>query len=113
LTVKTAVFFSLAMAKALLGTPVPDAVLASLAPPAWKTALLTRWLRHVDVFEPDAPKLTRPGMMLFHALLYDDALGLVASMADAERAELTLRRMPLYLRRAGRRLVDVAFRYQP
>ncbi len=111
--IRTAVYFSLAMAEALLGSQVPLEVLDRLAPPRWKREVVLAMVRRADVFEPDERKFSRPEMMAFHALLYDDAVGLMASVADVERGEL--RRVPAgrLARRAVRRLRDVATRYQP
>ena len=69
-------------------------------------------LRAVDVFEPDQRKFSRPAMMLFAALLYDDAAGLLASALDAERRGLSLAAAPRLLRRGGARLWDVLTRYE-
>jgi len=96
----------------LLGTPIPADVLAALAPPAWKRDLVMRWLRRADFFEPDAKKFSRPGMMAFHALLYDDAAGLAASAMGTDRAHLGLRHLPGNLARGARRVFDLATRYQ-
>jgi hypothetical protein len=112
LEVKTAVYFSLACARDLLGTPIPADVLAALAPPAWKRDLVMRWLRRADFFEPDAKKFSRPGMMAFHALLYDDAAGLAASAMGTDRAHLGIRHLPGNLARGARRILDLATRYQ-
>ncbi|MBL1274659.1 MAG: nucleotidyltransferase family protein [Ectothiorhodospiraceae bacterium] len=71
LRTKTAVFLSLAMAKSLLGTPVPDEVLNELSPSLWKIKLMKGWLERVGIFEPDAPKWSRVGYMIFVSLLYD------------------------------------------
>lgn len=112
LEVKTAVYFSLAMARALLDTPVPESALRALEPPAWKVAAITGWLARVDVFEPDQRKFRRPDMMAFVALLYDDAAGLAASVFDTERDQLDLRHLPTNLARGARRMRDLVTRYQ-
>ncbi len=111
--IRTAVYFSLALAESLLGSRVPLAVLERLAPPRWKREAVLAMLRRADVFEPDQHKFSRPEMMLLHAMLYDDAIGLLASAADVERGEL--RRLPVrrLAVRAAARLRDVATRYQP
>jgi hypothetical protein len=80
LQVKTAVFFSLALARDLLGTPVPDAVLEKIAPGRWKIRLMTRWLQRVGLFDPDGRKWGRVGYVFFVALLYDDLEGLKQSV---------------------------------
>ncbi len=76
LQVKTPVFFSLAIPKALFNTPIPAEVLDAIRPPAWKERLLTRWLNRAGLFNPDEPKFSKPGYILFTALLYDDLPGL-------------------------------------
>jgi len=116
LHIRTAVYFSLVLARALLDTPVPDATLAALAPPAPQRAAVVRMLRRADIFEPDQRKFSRPAMMAFAALLYDDPAELLASALDTERGGLaaTLRpaRWPSLARRAARRLTDIATRYE-
>ena len=72
LKVKTAVYFSLDMAKSLLGTPVPAEVLDKIRPSFWKVAIMNKWLDKVGIFEPDARKWTKPGYIVFVSLLYDD-----------------------------------------
>lgn len=76
LQVKTAVYFSLAIPHALFETPIPAWVLARLKPPAWKAALIQRWLQRVGLFNPDESKFSRPGYILFNTMLYDDLSGL-------------------------------------
>jgi len=71
LRVRTATFFALAMAKSLLHTDIPVAVLTALKPPKWKIRLITRWLNHVGVFNPDDKKWSNLGYIFFVALLYD------------------------------------------
>lgn len=112
LSVKTAVYFSLAMAKALLDSPVPQSVLDDLRPPGWKVEAIAGWLARVDVFEPDQHKFRRPDMMAFTALLYDDAPGLAASVFDTDPGHLGLRHLPENLSRGARRLFDVVTRFQ-
>ena len=110
--IRTPVYFSLAMAQALLGTPIPKEVLANLAPPRWKREAVLAMVRRADLFEPDEHKFSRPEMMVFHALLYDDAAGLLASATQVRRDEL--RQMPVteLLRRGAVRVRDLMTRYQ-
>jgi len=112
LEVKTATYFSFALARGLLGTPVPDFVLDALAPPVWKIETIIRWLRRVDFFYPDDRKFRRPDMIAFTALMYDDAVGLVASVLDAERDELRVTKLPRHLRRGAARVFDLVTRYE-
>jgi hypothetical protein len=109
---ETACFLSLQLAATLLDTPIPPHVLAELRPNSLKLGVLLRWIRRADVFEPDAPKFSRPEMLGFHALLYDDATGLLASVLDVEPGEVNLRHLPSNLRRGARRVWDVMSRYQ-
>ena len=74
---KTAVFFSLAFARELLGTPVPLEVLERIKPATWKVRLMSAWLQRVGLFDPDGKKWGRIGYIIFVSLLYDDVKGLV------------------------------------
>ena len=71
LRVATASYFSLAMARSLLGTDVPDHVLTKLSPVGWKRRLIARWLDRVGIYNPDDRKWSNLGYMLFVAMLYD------------------------------------------
>jgi hypothetical protein len=77
LQVKTAVYFSLAIPVALFATPVPPRVLAALRPPAWRAAWLTRQIEKAGLFNPDERKFGKLEYLIFTALLYDDAKGLM------------------------------------
>jgi len=87
-------------------------VLHALAPAAWKQDAVAAMLEKADIFEPDGRKFTRPEMLIFHALLYDDAPGLIASVFDSERGAVKLRDLPKTLHRGVRRMADVLTRYQ-
>lgn len=76
LQVKIAVYFSLAIPRAIFQTPIPDEILARLQPPAWKARLIQRWLERAGLFNPDERKFGRLGYVVFTALLYDDWRGL-------------------------------------
>ena len=112
LDVKTATFFSFALARALLDTPVPDSVLERLKPAEWKRRSIVRWLNRVDVFMPNERKFSRPAMIGFTALMYDDASGLLASVLDTDKEHLGLRDLPHNLSRGVRRVKDLLFRYE-
>lgn len=71
LRVCTACYFSLAMARSLLGTAVPERVLTEIAPPRWRRRLIACWLDRVGIFNPDDRKWSQTGYILFVALLYD------------------------------------------
>ena len=112
LSVRTSSYLSLAVAAAMLDTPVPGTVLDHLRPARWRLDTLTWWLRRVDIFEPDRRKFNRPEMLAFHALLYDDTPGLVASVLDVEPDELGIMQLPQNLGRGAKRVWDVITRYQ-
>jgi hypothetical protein len=78
--VKTAVYFSLAFAHDLLGTPIPRDVLERLRPRRWKVRLISRWLQRVGLFEPDEKKWNRVGYIVFVTLLYDSVFGLLRAI---------------------------------
>jgi hypothetical protein len=80
LQVKTAVFFSLAFAHDLLGTPVPLDLLNRIRPVTWKRCLMVKWLKQVGLFNPEDKKWSRLGYIVFVALLYDDTKGLFKSI---------------------------------
>lgn len=80
LKTKTAVFMSLAMAKSLLGTPIPDSVLNEISPAKWKVKLMAAWLQRVGIFVPDATKWSKLGYIVFVSLLYDHFSDLVAGV---------------------------------
>jgi len=71
LKTKTAVYISLSMAHALLGTNVPSDVLKNIRPNAVKIKIMQAWLLRVGIFEPDAHKWTKIGYIVFVSLLYD------------------------------------------
>lgn len=113
LQVKTAVYFSLLIPHDLFGTPIPESVLVVLRPPAWKERLIIRWLNRVGLFNPHEQKFSKPGYILFNALLYDNLWGLLRSIFPARawmrerygfRSDLLL---PYY---HARRLFDLALR---
>ena len=113
LQVKTPVYFSLAIPKALFDTPIPDEVLAALRPLAWKERVLTHWLQRVGLFNPDERKFSNPGFILFTALLYDDLRGLWrAIFPDSTwmRQRYGFRSNLLLPAYHARRLMDLALR---
>lgn len=106
------VYFSLALAKVLLHSEVPGAVFDALEPPTWKTRAMWRWFARVDVFEPEDAKFNRPEMMAFHAMLYDDARGLLASALGTEPDQLSWAKAPALAGGGVRRMKDLVTRYQ-
>ncbi len=113
LQVKTAVYFSLVIPHDLFGTPIPAPVLETLRPPAWKERLIIGWLNRTGLFSSHKRKFSKPGYILFTALLYDDCRGLLRSMFPDRtwmrecygfHNDLLL---PYYY---GRRLFDLALR---
>lgn len=107
----TAVYFSLALSKALLGTDIPEWVLRELQPPRWKQEIIARWLKKCDIFEPNEQKFNRAEMVGFHGLLYDDVSGFTASVFDTDKDHLTLHELPQNLRRGASRVADLLTRY--
>lgn len=112
LEVKTAVYFSLALAAALLDSPVPDGVLDALQPEDFRRDAILGILKKVDLFEPEQAKFTRPEMIVFTALLYDDARGLLASALDARPEDLKWSEAPRLAGAGLRRVKDLLTRYQ-
>jgi hypothetical protein len=111
--VKTPVYFSLALPKELFDTPIPDYVLECLRPPAWKEQLIASWLQRAGIFNPDERKFSRPGFVLFTALLYDDFAGLwrgVFPDAAWMRTQYGFHSKWLLPYFHGRRLANLAFR---
>ena len=78
--VKTAVYLSLALAKRLLRTPIPEDVLKILKPGWVKNKILITWLLQVGLFDPDGKKWGRFGYIIFVCLLYDNTYGLLKSI---------------------------------
>jgi len=76
INVKTAVYFSLAIPKAIFGTPIPQEALDALRPSSVKVNYMHRWLRNVDLFGPLESKFSKLEYILFNALLYDSIGGL-------------------------------------
>lgn len=112
LSVRTSCYLSLAIAATILDTPVPADVLRHLRPKRWRFETLLWWLRRVDIFEPDGAKFNRPEMVAFHALLYDDAPGLLASVLDVQTDALVIGQLPQNIGRGVKRVWDVLTRYQ-
>jgi hypothetical protein len=73
--VRTPVYFSLALAADLLGTPVPKSIMSRLRPANWKHRVTSRWIQRAGLFEPDQSKFGWLGYMAFTALQYDDLRG--------------------------------------
>jgi hypothetical protein len=113
LEVTTAVYFSLAIPKELFESPIPDWVLEQLEPPKWRRSIITRWIRKAGLFNPDEKKFSRVGMMIFHALLYDDIMGLLASVCDTDKESITLKNSPRLTKQGFRRISDIIIRHQP
>lgn len=110
---KTNAYFSLAIPKALFETPIPDTVLARLRPAGWKEGLISRWLQRVGLFNPDEPKFSKLGYVLFTSLLYDDIQGLLRGIfpgRDWMQQRYGFRNGLLLPYYHGRRLLDLACR---
>ncbi len=76
LEVKTAVFLSLALALALLRSPIPEEVMNKISPSKIKINFMINWLKKVGLFNPEDKKWNRFGYIIFVSLIYDDLLGL-------------------------------------
>jgi hypothetical protein len=109
---RTATFLALGLAQSLLETEIPHGLIRDLAPPRWKQRILITWLRRVGIFEPNEPKFSRPEMMGFHALLYDEPRTLIGSVLDADLAESSIRDLPTLAVSGARRTRDLVTRYQ-
>jgi hypothetical protein len=78
--VRTAVYFSLELPRQLLQTPIPEWVLLRLRPPSWKRRWVLAWLQRVGLFDPNRPKWSKPGYIVFNLLLYDDWRGILRAL---------------------------------
>ena len=113
LHVTTAVYFSLAIPEALMGTPIPAAVLPAQRPPHWKREFMANSLRRAGLFDADAPKFNRAEYILFVAMLYESieelGRGMLPSYEQmADRYQITSKaQLPGAW---GRRLVDLTWR---
>lgn len=112
LEVRHAVYFAMLLTNGLFDTPVPAAVLARLKPADWKVTIIREWLKKAGLFEPDERKFSRPGMLAFGGLLYDDAAGFAAALLGGEKKDLRQRSARQMLTLAGQRLYDLATRYE-
>jgi hypothetical protein len=72
LKLKTSVYISLCMAKVLLDSPIPPQVLTKIKPGTLKLSIMNKWLERVGIFEPDSPKWSKFGYIVFVCMLYDD-----------------------------------------
>jgi Uncharacterised nucleotidyltransferase len=81
----TAVYFSLAIARELLQTPIPTDALTAIRPSHWKESCLRNWLQHAGLFYPDQHKFSRTRFLAFNACLYDDAMGLARAIFPTPR----------------------------
>ena len=111
--VRTPVYFSLALPRAMFGSPIPSEVLDAIHPGAVKARVLGNWIQRAGLFGPNERKFGNAGFLLFNALLYDDMRGrLRAVFPEAEwmrqRYEIRHRYLlPLY---HLRRLADLGLR---
>ncbi len=80
LQVQTSVYFSLAIPQQMFGSPIPEWILERLRPAKWKEVVMENWLQRIGLFDPHERKFSRPGFVVFTALLYDDFTGLWRGM---------------------------------
>lgn len=110
--VKTAVYFSLAIPRAVFGAPIPDDVLAALRPNRLKRAFIGHWLRKAGLFNPQERKFGRVGYIAFTGSLYDDLSGLWRGIFPARawmREQYNIRHSLLIPFYYLRRLRELAF----
>ncbi len=80
LELKTSVFFSLALARELLDTPIPLTVLNKIMPSKFKVKVISYWLQSVGLFNPDDRKWNKFEYIIFVSLLYDGFGPLIKNM---------------------------------
>lgn len=68
---RTAVYFSLFFAKEILGTKIPDEVLASLKPRECKRKRIMKMLLKANLMHPHDNKFSKLGFLRFQTSLYD------------------------------------------
>lgn len=90
LSVKTAVYISLAMSRYLLNTPIPTETLNRLKPSKLKVYILNRWLSRVGIFRPDDPKWSKLGYVIFVCLLFDNISSFVNALFPKKHELLKL-----------------------
>ena len=71
LKLKTAVYFSLFLAKKLLKTPISQKVLLELRPVWYRRVSIHFFLRRAGLYNQDKKKFTRIGYIIFNLSLYD------------------------------------------
>ena len=69
--VTTIVYFSLLIPKVILGTPVPNVVISTIRPSAWKERLIMKTLARGDLLAPDKRQFSKLGFLLFNILIHD------------------------------------------
>lgn len=109
LRARAPIYFSFAIAKELLGTPVPDSVLQALAPMVAQQEGVAALLRRVDIFEPDQHKFNGPQVVALYALLHDDLIDLASTVVDADATTLTWRDSPKAFASFMRRLAYMVY----
>lgn len=105
-----AVYFSLAIAAQMLGSPVPDRVLDALRPPGWQVDPVCRMLRRADIFEPGERKFNLVEVVAFYSLLHDTPRRFLATVLNTDAEGLTLRRLPRSLKSGLDRLIYLTLR---
>jgi len=71
LKLKTAVYFSLVLAKKLLDTPIPENVIFALTPNQINGKLINRFLSKAGLFNQEQSKFSKLGYIFFNFSLYD------------------------------------------
>jgi len=112
--VKTAVYFSLLIPHELFGTPIPEHVLTSLRPPAWKEHMIVHWLNRVGLFNPHEHKFSNSVYILFNSLLYDNVNGFFRALFPNPkwmREKYVIRNKWLLPYYYFRRILDLSIRH--
>lgn len=71
LRLKTAVYFSLFYAKALLDTPIPESTLRSLKPVWFRRMTIQYFINKAGIYNQEKKKFSRIGYIVFNLSLYD------------------------------------------
>jgi hypothetical protein len=80
----TAVYFSLFLAREILGTAIPDYVLSALRPSKRKERRIMNMLLRANLMHPHEKKFSKTGFLLFQTSLYDSYKDLSAVLFPAQ-----------------------------
>lgn len=74
---KTAVYYSLYIAKQLFNTPIPEHTLQELKPNKIKDRYITKALKKAQLLHPTSKKFTKIGFVFFQLMLYDNLADII------------------------------------